>query len=117
MSDIPAGPIEMTEEQRQYKFDSLLSTRKDEVYTAAVDEWKAAATVEYTGLVISYDELLKSMMAEEAAAEEAAMEEAAMEEAALAEEAADEAAAEESAVEETVEEPATEEPAADAPAA
>lgn len=117
MSDIPAGPIEMTEEQRQYKFDSLLSARKDEVYTAAVDEWKAAATVEYTGLVISYDELLKSMMAEEAAAEEAAMEEAAMEEAALAEEAADEAAAEEPAVEETVEEPATEEPAADAPAA
>ena len=71
MEDIPAGPIEMTEEQRQFKFDSLLTARKDEAYTAAVDEWKAAATVEYTGLVISYDELLQQMMAEEAAAEEA----------------------------------------------
>ena len=68
MEDIPAGPIEMTEEQRQYKFDSLLTTRKDEVYTAAVEEWMAASTVEYTGLVISYDEMLQKMMAEEAAA-------------------------------------------------
>ena len=94
MEDIPAGPIEMTEEQRQYKFDTLLSTRKNEVFTAAVEEWEAASTVEYTGLVVSYDELLQKMMAEEAAAEEAV-----------------------DAAVETVEEPAAEEPAVEEPAA
>lgn len=96
MEDIPAGPIEMTEEQRQAKLESMLATRQDEVYTAAVEEWKAAATIEYTGLVKSYDELLAEMMAEEEAAateeaattEEAAAEEAPAEEAPATEEAA-----------------------------
>lgn len=68
MEDIPAGPIEMTEEQRQAKYDSLLAARQDEVYNAAVEEWESASTVEYSGLVISYDELLEKMMAEEEAA-------------------------------------------------
>ena len=98
MSDIPAGPIEMTEDQRAAKYDSLLTLRKDEVYTVAVEEWKAASTIEYTGLVMSYDELLEQMMAEEAAAEEAA----------VVEETAPETTVEETAVEETAAE-ATEE--------
>lgn len=110
MEDIPAGPIEMTEEQRQYKYDSLLSLRKDEVYTAAVEEWKAASTVEYTGLVVSYDELLQQMMAEEAAAEEAAAE-------TVEEPVATEAPAEETVVEETAEETVAETETVEEPAA
>jgi len=68
MEDIPAGPIEMTEEQRQQKYDQLLTSRQDDAYAAKVDEWKAVSTVEYTGLVQSYDELLQSLIAEEEAA-------------------------------------------------
>ncbi len=81
MSDIPAGPIEMTEEQRQAKYESLLSDKKDELYAAAVEEWKSSAVVEYTGSVMSYDELLAKTIADEEAAstEEAATEEAATE--------------------------------------
>ncbi len=94
MEDIPAGPIEMTEEQREAKLENLLTIRREEVYTAAVEEWKAAATIEYTGLVMSYDELLNQMMAEEAAAEEAATEEVATEEVTTEEAATEEAAAE-----------------------
>jgi parvulin-like peptidyl-prolyl isomerase len=71
VEDIPAGPIEMTAEQREAKFEQLLSERKDEAYAAALEEMKSAATIEYTGLVLSYDELLNKMMAEEAAAETA----------------------------------------------
>ena len=67
MEDIPAGPIEMTEEQRQQKYDQLLTSRQDDAYAAKVDEWKAVSTVEYTGLVQSYDELLQSLLAEEEA--------------------------------------------------
>lgn len=68
MEDIPAGPIEMTAEQRAAKLESLLTARKDELYNTAVEEWADAAQVEYTGLVKSYDELLAEMMAEEEAA-------------------------------------------------
>jgi parvulin-like peptidyl-prolyl isomerase len=68
MEDIPAGPIEMTEEQRQLKYEQLLTSRQDDAYAAKVDEWKAASTVEYTGLVQSYEELLQSLIAEEEAA-------------------------------------------------
>jgi parvulin-like peptidyl-prolyl isomerase len=78
MEDIPAGPIEMTEAQRQQKYDQLLTSRQDDAYAAKVDEWKATSTVEYTGLVQSYDELLQSLIAEEeaAVAEETPAEEA-----------------------------------------
>ena len=68
MEDIPAGPIEMTEEQRQLKYEQLLTSRQEDAYAAKVDEWKAASTVEYTGLVQSYEELLQSLIAEEEAA-------------------------------------------------
>jgi len=108
MSDIPSGPIEMTEDQRAAKYDSLLTLRKDEVYTVAVEEWKAASTIEYTGLVMSYDELLEQMMAEEAAAEEAAVVEETVEETTVEETAVEETAAEatEEVAEETIEEAA-----------
>lgn len=96
MSDIPAGPIEMTEEQRQAKYESLLSALKDDLYSKTVEEWKTNAVVEYTGSVMSYEELLAQTIAEEEAAstEEAATEETATEEPATEEPAADEPATE-----------------------
>lgn len=66
IGDVPAGPVEMTDEQRVAKRESLLTTKKNELYTAKMDEWLAQATIEYTGLVPSMDEI----QAEQAAGEE-----------------------------------------------
>ena len=101
VSDIPAGPIEMTEEQRAARLESLLSERQNAKYSEVVEGWVAESVIEYTGIVTPYDQLLADMGA--AAEEEAAAEETVTEEAAAAEEAAAEEAApaEEAATEET----------------
>ncbi|MBP3541607.1 MAG: peptidylprolyl isomerase [Clostridia bacterium] len=86
VEDIPEGPIEMTEEQRQLKYEQLLATRQDEQYTSTVEGWIAEAGVTYTGVISD----LNTLMAEMEAAEENPVEE--------------EAPVEETTVDETTEE-------------
>ncbi len=91
VSDIPAGPIEMTEEQRTARLESLLAERQDALYTEVVDGWLAESTIEYTGIITSYNDLMNNEAAaeEEAAVEETAAEETVSEEAAVEETAAE----------------------------
>lgn len=71
VSDIPAGPIEMTEEQRAARLESLLTERQDAKYSEVVDGWMAESVIEYTGIITPYEQLLagQAPAAEEAAAE------------------------------------------------
>ncbi len=57
IGDVPGGPVEMTEAQREAKRAGLLSTKQNERYAEKVDEWMAGSTLTYTGVVPSYDEL------------------------------------------------------------
>jgi len=57
MSDVPAGPIEMTDVQRQAKYDSLLESKRSELYSATLESWLAESEVTYTGVVPSMNEL------------------------------------------------------------
>ena len=68
IADIPAGPIEMTEEQREAKRTELLTSKQNELYTATMDQWNQEADITYTGLTPSYADI----EAREAAAAEAA---------------------------------------------
>ena len=63
LHDIPGGPVEMTVAQREAKRAELLYEKQNELYSAAIDEWMAAANLTYTGAITTYDELI----AEEAA--------------------------------------------------
>ena len=85
IADIPAGPIEMTAEQREAKRTELLTSKQNELYTATMDQWNQEADITYTGLTPSYADI----EAREAAAAEAA--------AATADDTADDAAADEGA--------------------
>lgn len=85
IADIPAGPIEMTEAQREAKRTELLTSKQNELYTATMDQWNQEADITYTGLTPSYADI----EAREAAAAEAA--------AANADDTADDAAADEGA--------------------
>ena len=67
IADIPAGPIEMTEAQREAKRTELLTSKQNELYTATMDQWNQEAVV-FTGLIPSYADI----EAREAAAAEAA---------------------------------------------
>ena len=69
IADIPAGPIEMTEEQREAKRTELLTSKQNELYTATMDQWNQEADITYTGLTPSYADIEAR---EAAAAEEAA---------------------------------------------
>ena len=68
IADIPAGPIEMTAEQREAKRTELLTSKQNELYTATMDQWNQEADITYTGLTPSYADI----EAREAAAAEAA---------------------------------------------
>lgn len=68
IADIPAGPIEMTEAQREAKRTELLTSKQNELYTATMDQWNQEADITYTGLTPSYADI----EAREAAAAEAA---------------------------------------------
>lgn len=57
IADIPAGPIEMTDAQREAKRVSLLNTKMNEQYVATVEGWMAESTIEYTGAVPHVEEL------------------------------------------------------------
>lgn len=65
LHDVPGGPVEMTEAQREAKRAQLLSEKQNEQYTVTIEQWMADANVEYTGAVTTYEEL----MAAEAAAQ------------------------------------------------
>ena len=69
IADIPAGPIEMTEAQREAKRTELLTSKQNELYTATMDRWNQEADITYTGLTPSYADIEAR---EAAAAEEAA---------------------------------------------
>ncbi len=68
IADIPAGPIEMTEAQREAKRTELLTSKQNELYTATMDQWNQEADITFTGLTPSYADI----EAREAAAAEAA---------------------------------------------
>ena len=68
IANIPAGPIEMTEAQREAKRTELLTSKQNELYTATMDQWNQEADITYTGLTPSYADI----EAREAAAAEAA---------------------------------------------
>ena len=69
IADIPAGPIEMTEAQREAKRTELLTSKQNELYTATMDQWNQEADITFTGLTPSYADIEAR---EAAAAEEAA---------------------------------------------
>ena len=69
IANIPAGPIEMTEAQREAKRTELLTSKQNELYTATMDQWNQEADITYTGLTPSYADIEAR---EAAAAEEAA---------------------------------------------
>lgn len=70
IADVPAGPVAMTDAQRQAKLASLLSERQNELYSATMQQWLEESTVEYTGAMPSLSEI----EAAEAAAADAAAE-------------------------------------------
>lgn len=67
LHDIPGGPVEMTDAQREAKRVSLLQEKQNELYSVTIEKWMEEAKVEYTGVVTTYEEL---MAAETAAAAE-----------------------------------------------
>ena len=92
IADIPAGPIEMTEEQREAKRTELLTSKQNELYTATMDQWNQEADITFTGLTPSYADIEAR---EAAAAEEAGA--AASDETAADDAAADDASGEDNA--------------------
>ncbi len=65
LEDIPGGPVEMTDAQREAKRAELLSEKQNDLYNTAIEAWLAEANLQYTGVVTSY----KDLVAAEAAAE------------------------------------------------
>lgn len=57
LSDVPGGPVEMTEEQRIAKRESLLAEKQNELYVSTMEQWMNESTIEYTGAVKTIDEL------------------------------------------------------------
>ena len=92
IADIPAGPIEMTEEQREAKRTELLTSKQNELYTATMDQWNQEADITFTGLTPSYADIEAR---EAAAAEEAGAD--ASDETAADDAAADDASGEDNA--------------------
>ena len=50
IGDVEGGPIPMTDEQREAKRQSLLTSKQNELYTATLENWMAEADITYTGL-------------------------------------------------------------------
>lgn len=46
--DIPAGPVELTDDLRETLRSTLLASEQSEVYYAALESWKAAAEIVYS---------------------------------------------------------------------
>lgn len=67
IGDIPGGPVEMTDEERQAKYDALLETRQSDLYTSTLETWIAEAGIVYTGVTPSIAELEAAQAAEDEA--------------------------------------------------
>jgi len=57
LHDIPGGPVEMTDAQRQAKQAELLYSKQNELYSAQVDAWLTEATLTYSGAITDLDTL------------------------------------------------------------
>ena len=57
IADVPAGPVELSEKDRQQLYSSLLNEKQQTLYTTVMEDWHNAAVVAYTGLIPSVDEL------------------------------------------------------------
>jgi parvulin-like peptidyl-prolyl isomerase len=66
LGDVPAGPVDLTDEMKENIRTDLLSSKT----SAAMDAWQKQATITYTGLIKSYDQLQQEAAAtdEDAAA-------------------------------------------------
>jgi len=58
LHDIPGGPVEMTDYQREVKRAELLNAKQNDLYSAQVDAWLAESSLEYTGAIVSLDDLM-----------------------------------------------------------
>jgi len=52
LHDIPGGPVEMTDAQRQAKYEELLYIKQNDLYSAQVEAWLTEANLQYTGAII-----------------------------------------------------------------
>ncbi len=77
VADVPGGPVEMTAEQRETKREQLLYDRQNELYNTTVEQWLDEADVQYTGVVMTVEELEAAQAADAAAEEPAQAEETA----------------------------------------
>jgi parvulin-like peptidyl-prolyl isomerase len=53
ISDVPSGAVDLTDEMKESLRTSMLSTKTEDTMNA----WQAAADIQYTGLLKSYDDL------------------------------------------------------------
>lgn len=67
IGDVPAGPIEMTDAERQAKYQTLLEASQSELYTKTLEQWFANAGIVYTGVTPSIEELEAAQAAEDEA--------------------------------------------------
>lgn len=58
LHDIPGGPVEMTDAQRQAKAAELLNAKQNDLYSAQVDAWLSEANLEYSGAITTLDALM-----------------------------------------------------------
>lgn len=65
VEELPEGPIEMTEAQRQQKYNQMLTSMQDEQYSSTVEAWKTEANVVYTDALPSLSSLLEAQAAED----------------------------------------------------
>ncbi len=64
IGDVAAGPIPMTPEQREAKRTQMLAYRQEEAFAAKLDEWMAAASISYAGMIRSVAEFEAAQAAE-----------------------------------------------------
>ena len=67
IADIPGGPVEMTEAQRENMRAQLLNEKQNELYTTTIEKWLADSVIEYAGVVPSLAELEAAQAADAAA--------------------------------------------------
>jgi hypothetical protein len=53
VSDVPAGPVELTDELKESLRTELMTTKT----STAMDAWQAAADIQYSGLLKSYEQV------------------------------------------------------------
>ena len=64
IGDAPAGPIEMTEEEKFMKQQEMISVAQKTAFDDAVATWMNEANISYAGVVISSEELMEQMGAQ-----------------------------------------------------